>query len=129
MVATSMRPLVEQYYNSVDGGKVDDALKLMTEDVKFTFANAAPVEGQQAVGAALQQLLDFCRRIKHDVVTFFEQDNLDGTRTALWEFQCRFDLKSGKVVDTPGAAVAIFGPDGKFIEQRIYGDLNEVFLP
>ncbi len=125
----STRSLVERYYELIDGNNLTEASELMIDDVKLTFANAEPVFGRAAATASIQYVLDFCSSIKHDVVTFFETGNEDGTCTAFFEIRIKYYLKSGKFVDIPGAVVATVDADGKFSEQRLYGDLNEVFAP
>jgi len=124
---TSTRLLVEQYYALIDGNDLSAACELMTDDIKLTFANAAPVYGRAAAQSSIQYVLDFCSKIKHDVVSFFEADNGDGTRTAFFEIRIKYDLKDGRVVDIPGAVVAVVNADGRFTEQRLYGDLTDVF--
>jgi hypothetical protein len=129
MTATpSTQRLVEQYYALIDGNNLSEACDLMTEDIKLTFANAAPVYGRAAAESSIRYVLDFCSKIEHDVVSFFEVDNWDGTHTAFFEIRIKYDLKDGRVVDIPGAVVAIVNADGRFTEQRLYGDLNEVFV-
>ncbi|MER7164965.1 nuclear transport factor 2 family protein [Micromonospora sp. NPDC000207] len=128
-VPTPARRLVEEYYALIDGGKLPEACELMTEDVKLTFANAEPVYGRAAAASSIQYVLDCCDSIKHDVVTFFETTDADGTRTAFIEIRIKYFLKNGKVLDNPGAVVATVDGEGRFTEQRLYGDLNEVFVP
>lgn len=125
----SGRSLVERYYELIDNGQLNEACELMTDDVKLTFANAAPVFGRAAANSSIQFVLDFCHSIKHDVVTFFQSDNGDGTSTAFVEIRIKYNLKNGKFVDIPGAVVATVNADGMFTEQRLYGDLADVFAP
>ena len=125
---TSARELVERYYGLIDTGQLHEASLLMTEDVKLTFANAAPVFGQEAAESSIKVVLDRCSGIKHTVVTWLEEANADGGTTAFFEIRIRYELKNGKVLDNPGAVVATVGSDGRFTEQRLYGDLHEVFV-
>ncbi|GGM17243.1 MULTISPECIES: nuclear transport factor 2 family protein [Micromonospora] len=128
-VTTPARRLVEEYYALIDGGNLPAACELMTEDVKLTFANAEPVHGRAAAEASIKYVLDHCDRITHRVVTFFETGDADGARTAFYEIRITYVLKNGKVLDNPGAVVATVDAQGRFTEQRLYGDLNEVFVP
>ena len=123
----SVKPIVEKYYGLIDSGQLHEASGLYTEDVKLTFANADPVYGPAAAEASIQHVLDFCTAIKHTVVTWFEEPDANGSTTAFFEIRIRYDLKSGKVLDNPGAVVARVNANGKFTEQRLYGDLSEVF--
>jgi ketosteroid isomerase-like protein len=123
----SVRPLVENYYALIDDGHLGEASTMYTEDVKLTFANAEPVHGRTAAQAAIQRVLDRTTRIKHDVVTFWEEDGPDGTSIALFEIRITYHLKSGQVINNPGCVVAIVNKDDQFTEQRLYGDLNNVF--
>lgn len=123
----SVRAVVEKYYGLIDSGHLHEASGLYTDDVKLTFANADPVYGPAAAEASIQYVLDFCTAIKHTVVTWFEEAHADGSATAFVEIRIKYDLKSGKVVDNPGAVVATVNADGKFTEQRLYGDLTKVF--
>lgn len=124
---TSTRSLVEKYYGLIDTGRLGDATKLMTDDVKLTFANAAPVTGREAAEASIQMVLDRCNAIKHSVVTWFEEAGENGTTNVLFEIRIAYDLKNGKDIDIPGCVFATVNADGQFTEQRLYGDLNEVF--
>ncbi|GAA0364665.1 nuclear transport factor 2 family protein [Actinoallomurus spadix] len=124
---SATRRLVEQYYDLIDSGDLHQACGLMAENVKFTFANADPIFGQESAEAAIQVVLDRCTAIRHRVVTWFEEPGPDGSVNANFEIRIRYDLKNGKVLDNPGAVFATVNDDGVFTEQRLYGDLNEVF--
>lgn len=123
----SVRPLVEKYYALIDDGHLSEASMMYTDDVKLTFANAEPVYGRAAAEAAIQYVLDQTTGIKHDVVTFWDQEAPDGTSLAFFEIRITYHLKSGKVINNPGCVVAVVNEDDKFTEQRLYGDLNNVF--
>jgi ketosteroid isomerase-like protein len=123
----SVRPLVENYYALIDDGHLGEASTMYTEDVKLTFANADPVHGRAAAQAAIQHVLDRTTRIKHDVVTFWDEQGPDGTSVAFFEIRITYYLKSGQVINNPGCVVAIVNEDDQFTEQRLYGDLNNVF--
>lgn len=123
----SARPLVEKYYALIDGGNLSEAMAMFTDDAKLTFANADPVYGSPAAEASIQRVLDQTTRIKHDVVAFWDQEGPDTTSVALFEIRITYHLKSGAVINNPGCVVAIVNEDGKFVEQRLYGDLNNVF--
>jgi ketosteroid isomerase-like protein len=122
-----LRPLIEDYYALIDGGDVSKACAMLTDDAKVTFANHEPVYGPAAAEAAFQRVLDFTTAVKHDVLTMWEAAEPDGKQSVVFELRIRYDLKSGKTISNPGIAVAIVNPEGKFVEQRLYGDLNNVF--
>jgi ketosteroid isomerase-like protein len=121
------RPLVDKYYALIDDGHLSEASTMYTDDVKLTFANAEPVYGRAAAEAAIQHVLDRTTGIKHDVVTFWDEEGPDGTRVAVFEIRITYYLKSGNVINNPGCVVAIVNEDDQFTEQRLYGDLNNVF--
>ncbi|WP_175647924.1 nuclear transport factor 2 family protein [Nocardia donostiensis] len=123
---TSVRSLVEKYYGLIDSGRLHESCELMTEDVKFTFANAEPVFGRDTAETAIQMVLDRCTAVRHNVVTAFEAET-DGTATGLFELRIRFDLKNGKVIELPGCIFVAVDSDGRFAEQRLYADMNPVF--
>ncbi|WP_286901126.1 nuclear transport factor 2 family protein [Thermocrispum sp.] len=125
--ALTSRSLVEKYYELIDNGHVDDAMELTTEDIKFKFANAAPAVGRSATRAGIDRVLDQCNKIKHDVLTFFDIPRGDGLRDVIFELRITYDLKNGKHVSIPGCAVTTVNSDGRFVEQRLYGDLTDVF--
>jgi ketosteroid isomerase-like protein len=126
-LTNSVRPLVERYYALIDDGHLAQAGTMYTDDVKLTFANAEPVHGRAAAEAAIQHVLDQTTGIKHDVVTFWDEEGPDGTSVAFFEIRITYYLKSGEVINNPGCVVAIVNDDDKFTEQRLYGDLNNVF--
>ena len=125
--SSSLRPLIEKYYALIDGGKLHEACQMFTEDAKLTFANAEPVYGREAAESSIQYVLDHTTGVKHAVLDVWDDDGPDGTRSAAFELRIVYNLKSGNVVDNPGCAVAIANPQGQFVEQRLYGDLNNVF--
>lgn len=124
---SSSRQLVERYYALIDGGELSEAADLMTGDVRLTFANAEPVQGSAAAEASIQYVLDQTSEIKHELLHLWEWDNGDDTRTVVFEIRITYWLKSGEVLSIPGAVVTTVNSDNKFTEQRLYGDLNEVF--
>lgn len=126
-LTNSVRPLVDDYYALIDGGNLAEASAMYADDVKLTFANAEPVYGPAAAAAAIERVLDQTTKIRHDVVTFWDESDGDGTSVAVFEIRITYHLKSGTVVSNPGCVVAIVNEDGKFTEQRLYGDLNNVF--
>jgi hypothetical protein len=124
---TSARALVENYYSLVDSGGLGDAVGLMTDDVKLTFANAEPVSGRAAALASLQAVLDRCDTIAHTVVTWFERPGENGSTDVLFEIRIAYGLRNGGHVDIPGCVFATIDAGGAFAEQRLYGDLTPVF--
>jgi hypothetical protein len=124
----TLRPVLEGYFALMDGGHLDQAVaKNFAEDAKVTFANADPVYGKAAIEASIGQVIDQTTSIKHDIPTFWEEPGPGENRTALYELTITYNLKTGKTLVLPGMSLAIFNPAGKIIEQRLYGDLNEVF--
>ena len=126
-LTTSIRPIVEKYYALIDGGRLAEAGALYTDDVKLTFANADPVYGRAAAEASIQHVLDQTTVIKHDIVTFWDEQASDGASVAFFEIRITYHLKSGRVITNPGCVVAVVDDDGRFTEQRLYGDLSNVF--
>lgn len=130
-MADSLKPMLEQYFALIDGGKLSEACEMFTDDAKLTFANAEPVYGADAAQKAIQMVLDQTSSIKHEIVSFWDVDEEGygqekGGQTAVFELRIVYNLTSGKAVRNPGVSVAVVR-DGKFIEQRLYGDLNNVF--
>ncbi|MGW5386085.1 nuclear transport factor 2 family protein [Nocardia sp. NPDC003963] len=124
----SVRQAVEDYYEHIDSGRLADAVQLMTDDVKLTFANAEPVSGREAASASIQFVLDQCTKIRHSVFHWMEpQPAGDGGSEVTFEIRIHYWLKSGKELDIPGAVYASFDSDNQCTEQRLYGDLTEVF--
>lgn len=123
----SLRGLVEDYYSLIDGGNLAEAFEMFTEDAKLTFANAQPVYGRAAAEAAIQHVLDRTTAIKHELVTYWDEDGSAETQVAFFEIRIIYNLHSGQVINNPGCVVAIANKEGKFIEQRLYGDLSNVF--
>lgn len=126
-VTRSARSVVENYYALIDSGKLDDAVALMDDHVKLTFANAEPVVGRAAARASIQAVLDRCDNIVHTVVTWFERPGEGGTTDVLCEIRIKYDLKNRTSVDLPGCVFATIDATGAFVEQRLYGDLTPVF--
>ncbi|MBF6352520.1 MULTISPECIES: nuclear transport factor 2 family protein [Nocardia] len=124
----AVRKLAEEYYGLIDAGRLDEATALMTDDVKLTFANAEPVTGRDAATASIQYVLDQTTKIEHKVVHWIEpHPATDGVTEVMFEIRIHYWLKSGKEVEIPGAVYASVNADNKFTEQRLYGDLTEVF--
>ncbi|MGW0178330.1 nuclear transport factor 2 family protein [Nocardia sp. NPDC003345] len=125
---SAVRKMVEEYYGLIDSGRLADAAALMTDDVKLTFANAEPVTGRDTATASIQFVLDQCDKIEHKVVHWIEpHPPVDGITEVVFEIRIHYWLKNGKEVDIPGAVYATVNADTLFTEQRLYGDLTEVF--
>ncbi|WP_280420977.1 nuclear transport factor 2 family protein [Nocardia carnea] len=124
----AVRKLMEEYYELIDSGRLAEAAALMTDDAKLTFANAEPVIGRDAATASIQYVLDQTTKIEHKVVHWIEPHPATGDITeVMFEIRIHYWLKSGKEVDIPGAVYATVNADNKITEQRLYGDLTEVF--
>ncbi|NKY37483.1 nuclear transport factor 2 family protein [Nocardia speluncae] len=124
----AVRKLAEKYYELIDSGRLAEAAALMTDDVKLTFANAEPVTGRDAATASIQYVLDQTTKIEHKVVHWIEpHPATDGTTEVMFEIRIHYWLKSGKELDIPGAVYATVNADNMITEQRLYGDLTEVF--
>lgn len=124
---TAPRSVVENYYALIDSGRLGEAVAMMTDDVKLTFANSAPVSGREAAQASLRVVLDRCDEILHTVVTWFERPGADGGTDVMAEIRIRYGLKNGREVELPGCVFAAIDASGAFTEQRLYGDLTPVF--
>lgn len=125
---SAVRQMVEDYYEHIDEGRLSEAAQLMTDDVKLTFANAEPVTGRDAAAASIQYVLDQCTAIEHTVVNWIEpHPATNGITEVMFEIRIHYNLKNGREVDIPGAVYAAIDSDLKFTEQRLYGDLTEVF--
>jgi hypothetical protein len=124
----SLRPMLEAYFALMDGSRLDEAIRNnFAEDAKVRFANADPVYGHAAIKASIGAVINQTSSIKHDIPTFWDEPGPDENRTALYELMITYNLKTGKTLVLPGMSLAIVNPEGKIIEQRLYGDLNEVF--
>jgi hypothetical protein len=55
------------------------------------------------------------------------QTAADGTAEVTFEIRIHYWLKNGKEIDIPGAVYASFDADTRCTEQRLYGDLTQVF--
>lgn len=126
-VDTGSRTIAEEYYELIDSGQVHESTRFLSDDIKFTFANAEPVYGKQAVEDSIGLVLAQCTAIKHTIVSFFEQPGDDGMTHVSFELRIRYDLTNGTVLELPGAGFATLDAEGRFIEERLYGDLNPVF--
>ncbi|WP_040790425.1 nuclear transport factor 2 family protein [Nocardia paucivorans] len=134
---TSVQELSEHYYELIDTLEPDrlaQACALMTEDVRLTFANAPTVTGREAAAGSIQVVLDRCTGIKHTVLSRLESPRADGTIDFALEIRIHYNLKNGRTVDIPGSVFGTVrevdtanGPQLRFTEQRLYGDLTDVF--
>jgi SnoaL-like domain len=124
----SFRPMLEAYFAQLDSRDVDGAIgSNFTEDAKVRFANADPVFGHDAIQGSIGAVVNQTSSIKHDIPTYWEEPGPGENTTLLYELMITYNLKTGKTLVLPGMSLAIVNPDGKIVEQRLYGDLNEVF--
>jgi hypothetical protein len=124
----SLRPMLEAYFAQMDGGDLHRAInENFTEDAKVRFANADPVFGHDAIEGSIGAVINQTTSIKHEIPTYWEESGPGENTTLLYELTITYNLKTGKTLVLPGMSLAIVNPDGKIIEQRLYGDLNEVF--
>lgn len=134
---TSVRELGEHYYrlvDTLDPDRLAEACALMTEDVRLTFANAPSVTGREAAAQSIQVVLDRCTGIEHTVTSLIEAVRADGSIDFALELRIHYDLKNGGTVVIPGSVFGTVrqvdtedGPALRFTEQRLYGDLTDVF--
>ena len=69
-------PWVNRLFESIDTGDVDAFLAYLTEDVRFQFGNARPLNGKTEVGEAVRLIFERIKALSNRVIEVWKQDNV-----------------------------------------------------
>ncbi len=65
---------IKDLFEAVDSLDADKFVGFLTDDAVFRFANAAPVEGKEAIRGALAGFFSSINGMKHEILKWWEQD-------------------------------------------------------
>lgn len=119
--SAATREWLERYYAAVDAKDIDAALDFFASDARLRLAGNDPVRGREAIGRMLGAGLDAVEGTRHQLKRIWEEDG----GHVLFEVDVVYDLRDGRTVTVPGAAVCTVS-GGRFTDQRLYADLSPV---
>jgi ketosteroid isomerase-like protein len=115
------RSFSTEMFRRSDAKDVDGWTALMTEDVHFVFGNADPIDGRDAVHAAITAFFESIRAINHDVVdAWIVEDKL------IQRLQVTYTRLDGGVLSVPAANI-LTRRDGLISEYHIYVDNSALY--
>ncbi len=116
--------LIEGYYASMDGGRLDECDRYFTADATLKIAHLPEIAGFEAIDRVMRTGLaaPHVEGLVHEVTNAWEED--DGV--VIFEVLAHYTLSGGRTVDVPGVVIATVR-DGRFASQRIAADLSVVY--
>jgi ketosteroid isomerase-like protein len=117
-----MADWLRDYYDNIDGMRLDDFVESHTDDVVVKFGNNPPAEGKEQVREAIGQFWTMISGLEHTFVNVHEAGD-----TTVLEADIDYTRQDGQVVTVPCASILDRAQDGKVRQLRIYVDLAPVF--
>jgi len=117
----TLRLDVDRLFKSIDQMDADEFSSFLTEDGVFTFGNAEPVRGRQAVRDAVAGFFSSIAGLHHHDATTWDADEVVVT-----EGRSTYTRHDGGVVEVP--FVNVYRMEGDLIrDYRIYIDISPVY--
>lgn len=67
---------IKELFQSVDNRDVNAFLGFLSDDVRFRFGNAPPVDGKANVGNLVSGFLESVKSLRHDVVEIWQKQDV-----------------------------------------------------
>ena len=116
-----MAPWVHNLFASIDAMQADRFATFLTEDARFTFGNAASVNGRAAIRDAVASFFGTIKALRHEITNVWEVGE-----TVICQLAITYTRHDNRVVLIPAAN--IFHMRDKLIhDYRIYIDLSPVY--
>ena len=115
---------IRELFAALDGGDIETALSLMTEDVAFSFGGADPAVGRAAVAANAAAMAGVIASLSHELLAVWTTGGPDPA--VICEMDVSYRRHDGALLTLPCANVFRFR-DGRVADYRIYMDINPVF--
>lgn len=115
-MSTTAREISAAMFQASDAMDVDGWVNYQAEDVYFRFGNAEPIQGREAVRAAIKQFFGMIKGISHTVIQDWEIGD-----TVIQQLEVTYTRQDGNDVTVPAANILRFR-DGQIAEYLIYVD-------
>jgi len=116
MSTTTAREIGAAMFKASDSMDVDGWVQYQAEDVFFRFGNAEPINGREAVRAAIKEFFGMIRGIRHTILADWEIGD-----TVVQQLEVTYTRQDGNEVTMPAANILRFR-DGQITEYLIYVD-------
>ena len=117
-----MTTWVRDFYDTIDGMKLEEFLEWQTDDAKVTFGNNPTAEGKEQIAEAIGGFWSMIGGLTHNFVNVWET----GDGTTVLEAAIDYATKGGAEVTVP--AVTLIERSGeKVSDLRIHVDLAPLF--
>ncbi len=112
---------VEHLFAAIDAMQADTFAAFLTEDARFTFGNAASIDGRAAIRDAVATFFGTIKALRHEITNVWEVGE-----TVICQLAITYTRHDNRVVAIPAAN--IFHMRDKLIrDYLIYIDLSPVY--
>ena len=115
--------LARQFFATADQREPDQLVRLLTEDVKWTFGNSPKTVGREPVVQALTSFFEYVKQMDHRIVGIWQCGDCMAVETRVTYIDV-----FGRTFSYPGCDL-LFLSDGLISEVRIFVDNHEMFIP
>jgi ketosteroid isomerase-like protein len=121
---TAEERTIRELFSALDGGDIDTALSLMTDDVAFRFGSADPTAGRAAVATNAATMAGVIASLSHELLAVWTTGEPDPA--VICEMAVTHRRHDGCRLTLPCANIFRLR-DGNIADYRIYMDVNPVF--
>ena len=121
---TAEERTIRELFSALDGGDIDTALSLMTDDVAFRFGSADPTAGRAAVATNAATMAGVIASLSHELLAVWTVEKPEPT--VLCEMAVTYRRHDGSSVTLPCLNVFRLR-DERIADYRIYMDVHPVF--
>ena len=114
--------LLTEYYDAMEANDPEYFGAYYADNMTLTFPNSPMVTGRASALAAMSDLLNRVRSLRHDLVNVWEEDG----GVVIFESVGTWNFYDGTAISINACSVFTL-VDGKFTDQRIYVDNAPVF--
>ena len=119
---------VKRYYGLIDGGDLENAFLLFSEDADVRFGDQPAIHGREAIAEHIRNMVvPIARAVTHEVVRGYEVAGPDDRTTVICEAVVTYTmLRSGNVIPHNAVTISEVDGEGRIVEQRNVGNLGPV---
>ncbi len=112
---------VRALFDRIDAKDTNGWLEYLSNDARFYFGAAPPVDGKNAIRNAVNEFLSSVAAINHDIVETWASSD-----AVICRGHVNYTRKDGSALNVPFANVFKLGDNGLIREYLIYADISKL---
>ena len=121
-VSVEQQSLLESLFATIDDKDVDGFVRFLTADASFRFGSAPPVQGTEAIRAAVGGFFKTIKGLRHKVAR-----SMAGDGVLVCEGDVTYTRTDGSEISLPFVDVFEMSEDGLIADYKIYMDIGPLY--